>query len=209
MKKYFFTGLAILLPLALTLWIFSYLVDLFTGPFLELVREPLQKYSENLPFFPRKGGLILISRLIVLLGLLIFTFLLGMIGRWFLFRSLIQITQKILLKIPFIRVIYKVTKEIASAFFGGEKSGAFRYPVLIPFPSETSWCIGFVTGETLPEVKKKVSEDLMPVFIPTAPHPISGYIVLASEKEIKKVEMSAEEAIKLTVSCGVIMPGES
>lgn len=207
MKKYFFTGLATLLPIVLTLWLFTYLIDLFTEPFLEVVREPLGSYTENLPFFPKKEGVVILSRIIILFGLILFTLLLGMIGRWFFFRSLITLAQKIMLTIPFVRTIYKVLKEIASAFFGGKKD-AFKYPAIITFPSQKSWCLGFVTGEALPESKEKVDATLVPVFLPTAPHPISGYIILMPEKNIKKVEMSAEEAIKLTVSCGVIMPGE-
>ncbi len=109
-------------------------------------------------------------------------------------------------KIPFVKTIFMITKEIVLAFAntGGRK--VFKKPVLTPFPSKISNAIGFETGKVPKECQKHVKEPLKPIFIPTAPHPISGYLVMAKESRIHELKMSNEAAIKLTVSCGVIVP---
>jgi uncharacterized membrane protein len=206
MKKYFLAGLVTLLPLALTIMLFTYLIDLFTEPFLQAVQTAIE--NQHIPFLPEKV-IVVLSRFLILIGLFFAIVILGVIARWFFFNTLISLTQKIFLKIPVVKSIYTLTKEIAGAFFaeGGRK--AFQYPAQISFPSKSSECVGFVTGKPLPEAQKISDKPLVPVFIPTAPHPISGYMVLIPEDEVKKVAMTSEEAIKLTVSCGVIIPGEN
>jgi len=86
-----------------------------------------------------------------------------------------------------------------------KKRKAFKCPVMVKFPSNKSSCIGFLSGE-VPKECKKVGIDLEPVFVPTAPHPISGYLIFVPKKEVKKIKMTNEEAVKFTVSCGVITP---
>ena len=202
MRKYFLTGLATLLPIALTCMLFIYLIDLFTEPFLGLVRELL---GEKLPFFSQEL-LTVFARMLILIGLFLFTFLLGVIARWFFFRTLLSLTHKILSKIPFVKTIYKVSKEIFSSFFSEKGREAFKYPAMINFPSEKSYCIGFVTGE-VPEVcQKNFPESFTPCFVPTAPHPISGYILFVPDSKIKKIDITNEDAVKFTLSCGVIVP---
>lgn len=208
MRKTLFTGLIILLPIVVTIMIFTFLIDFFTEPFLYSIKDFIEPIRDRFPAFPEKG-VIIIARITILLGLLFFIVLLGMVARWFFFRSLLNVTHKILSKIPFVKSIYTVTKEIAGAFFKEEGRTAFKYAAMVAFPSEASESVGFVTGQPLPEIKKWIDEPLLPVFVPTAPHPISGYMILVPENKIKKINMTIEEAVKLTVSCGVIVPGEN
>ena len=79
---------------------------------------------------------------------------------------------------------------------------------MVAFPSKDSYCVGFESGEIPEECQSKVKEKLKPVFVPTAPHPISGYLVMAKEKEVFSIDMKNEDAVKFTVSCGLILPGE-
>lgn len=207
MKKYLIAGLIILLPAVLTIMVFAFLIDLFTAPFLDGVRNVIYAFgAQSHHHFPPEL-VTFVARIIILILICIFTLILGMLARWFFFRSLIHLTDKILSKIPFIRTIFKVCKDVATAVFSSEKKRtAFQYAVMAPFPSKKSECVSFVTGEIPKACSDKVPEKMCAVFIPTAPHPISGYLVLMPEKNITKIEMTNEEAVKFTVSCGVILP---
>ncbi len=89
-----------------------------------------------------------------------------------------------------------------------KESKAFTKTAMVAFPSKDSYCVGFESGEIPEECQSKVTEKLKPVFVPTAPHPISGYLVMAKEKEVFSIDMKNEDAVKFTVSCGLILPGE-
>ncbi len=200
MRRYFFTGLIILLPLTLTFWLFWYLLELFTSPFLPIL---LKKISLYYPYIPH-DLVSLISRISVLLLLIVFTFFLGLIARWFFIRSLLSLTQKIFSRLPVIRSVYRVSKDIISAFFTEKKSEAFRNPTIVPFPEKGIYSVGFETGLVPACCQEKVQEPLKTVFVPTAPHPISGYLLMVPEKELKKSSMTNEEALQFTISCGLI-----
>ena len=97
------------------------------------------------------------------------------------------------------------SKDIVQAFFQKD-SQAFRNPVMVSFPSKKSFTVGFATGRVPNVCQKHFEKKLTPVFVPTAPHPISGFILFTEEDKQLKVDMTNEEAVKLTVSCGVIVP---
>jgi len=206
MKKAFLTGLIILLPITLTIMLFTFLIDFFTAPFLDVVRHLFDSYRVKHPILFSSEMVTILSRFIILLCLIAFTFFLGFITQWFFIHWIIQYFDKILYRIPFIRSVFKVSKDIAGAIFK-RKEGvgeAFKHPTLVPFPSEKSDCVGFVTGSVPPECDQKVP-NLVPVFVPTAPHPISGYLMLVPSKNALDIEMTNEEAVRLTVSCGMIL----
>jgi len=207
MKKYLIAGLIILLPLILTIMIFVFVIDLFTTPFLTIFIDFLSRYEQTLPLLKNPTVITVFARILIILMLIVFIFILGVIARWFFFRSLINLTNKILSKIPFVKTIYKSLKDIISSFIAQERK-AFTNTTMIAFPSKDSYCVGFESGEIPEECQSKVKEKLKPVFVPTAPHPISGYLVMAKEKEVFSIDMKNEDAVKFTVSCGLILPGE-
>jgi len=201
MKKSFVTGLIILMPIILTILLFVFLIDLFTTPFLDMV-EPWLAAHINLD----PTVISFIARIIILVLLFVAIFLLGLIARWFFIRPLIKWGNALMERIPVIKSIYKVTKDIISAFFSPEGRKAFNRPVMVPFPSEDSFCVGFYSGHVPKECLDKSKAELSPVFIPTAPHPISGYLVMVPKTDVSELKMSNEEAVKFTVSCGVVVP---
>ncbi len=202
MKKYFITGVILLLPLALTLMLFLFLIDISTNPFMDLAKKILVK---NLHWITLSKFMI---RIFVILSLILCIFLLGFLARWFFFKSLIKLAEKTFSKIPLIKPIYGALKDIADAFFSSEGKKAFRNPVILQFPSKNTYCIGFETGDVPKVCQDKVLEKLIPVFIPTAPHPISGFLILTKESEITNISLTNEDAVKFTVSCGMITPNE-
>ena len=202
MKKYLLAGIAILLPVALTIIVIVFLVDLFTSPFVHLVKihfVPSGVLPENL--------VPIVSRLLALIFLCAFIFLLGFVARWFIIKNILSIANKILSRIPLIKTIYRVSRDIIAAFFAVDGKKAFKYPVMIPFPYPPSYELGFQAGEVAEEIQSKVKTPLVSVFAPTAPHPISGFLLFIPEKDVLKIEMTNEEAFKFLVSCGLIHPG--
>lgn len=202
MRKHLLTGLIILLPAALTLMVIVFLVDLFTEPFIDLV-SPL---VELIPYKMPHGFVLLLSRLFSLLFLCLFILLLGMVTQLFLVKLLINWTNRVLFRIPFIKTVYKVSRDIFAALFSSDGKKAFKRPVMIPFPSKPNYCLGFEAGTVAEECQKKVAVPLTAVFTPTAPHPISGFLFLVPTADIHSIDMTNEEVVKFLVSCGMIVP---
>ena len=118
MKKYFFTGLAILAPIALTLMIVIYLFDLLSTPFTGIIEEVLRTFGGTTPqgIFRHEGIVLFLSRLTALAILFFLILLLGYLGRKFFFNTLIRLTNAIFLKTPFIKRVYKISKDVTRAF---------------------------------------------------------------------------------------------
>jgi uncharacterized membrane protein len=202
MKNYILTGLILLLPVILTFMIIVFLFDLFTEPFFNLVSPLIHLIPYNLP----DGFALFLSRLLSLVLLCLFILFLGMITQLFLIKSILNWLNRIVFRIPFIKTVYKTTKDVFSALFSTDEKKAFKRPVMIPFPTKPSYCLGFEAGEVARECQQKVKEPLTAVFAPTAPHPISGFLFLVPTKDIHQVDMTNEDALKFLVSCGMILP---
>jgi len=207
MKKYFLTGLIILLPLLVTIMLFIFIVDLFTSPFLNIFINFLMNFEGAIPLLKNQALMIFIARILIIAALIIFIILLGIVARWFFIRSLLNLANKILSKIPFIRVVHKSLKDIITSFIAKERK-AFVKTAMLAFPSKNSYCVGFESGEAPLECQKKAKKKLIPVFLPTAPHPISGFLILTSKENIYSIDMKNEDTVKFTVSCGLIIPKE-
>lgn len=203
MKKTFLAGLVILLPLALTLFVIFFLVDVLTDPFLNIVRNFL---VERQTWIHSSNLITILARFLILTCLICFIFLLGLIAKIFFFRWILNLANKIFSKIPLIKPIYKTSKDVISALFKQDGKKVFKQPLMIPFPSDKSFVIGFEAGKIPSSCQRQIQEPLSCVFVPTAPHPISGYILMVPQNRAHLLNMSNEEAVKFTVSCGVILP---
>lgn len=209
MKKSLSAGFIILLPIALTIWIFAYFIDLFTDPLYKGIEMALLMYEQqrNISLLHHEAVVIFLSRLIALIASLVFVFLIGFLGRKFFFDALLQFAHKLIVKIPLIGTIYRLTKDITKALFASEKK-AFQETVLVPFPSKSTHAVGFITGN-IPENLKKIIQDAdVTVFVPTAPHPVSGYLLFTPKNVLYDVDLSTEETFKFLISCGTTLPPE-
>ncbi|MGD0665725.1 MAG: DUF502 domain-containing protein [Rhabdochlamydiaceae bacterium] len=207
MKKSFSTGLIILLPFALSIWVLSYLFDLFTNPLYHLIEKLLILYEKN-------QGMILVqhdtfvsfvSRVAALILTFFFIVVLGYLGRKFFFHSLMKATNKLIFKIPIVGTLYRLTKDITKAMLSSDQK-TFKESILIPFPSKETYSVGFVTGDVPQDLKDIIPSIDVTVFIPTAPHPISGYVLFCDRKSLKSTDVSVEDTFKFLVSCGVLHP---
>jgi uncharacterized membrane protein len=213
MKKNLLSGLALLLPLGVTVFIFVFLVDLLTTPFLEHMKTLIRFFGDNyIDFEIHKTSLILLSRGIILILLFFGIMLLGFLGKRIFFHYLMKVIHHWMMKIPLINKVYKGTRDIVLALLSEERR-IFSRVVTVPFPNEHSKTIGLVTGnapmalETSHEGEPLPAEtQLKTVFIATSPHPLSGFLLLAEEKYLKRVDFTVEDAFKYIISCGVYTP---
>lgn len=201
MKKSFTTGLIILLPFALTIWVVRYLFDLFTDPLLDLIKTSFQgHYLLHHPglvtFFSRVAALVLIFFFIVALGFL---------GRRFFFNTVLKMTNRLIFRIPIVGTFYRLTKDLTKSLLSTEKK-TFKETILIPFPYPETYSVGFITGDVPPDLKKIIPLTDVTVFVPTAPHPISGYVLFSAKSSLHSTEISVEDTFKFLLSCGVVHP---
>lgn len=197
------TGLVILLPFTLSLLIFIWLIEILTAPFMPIAKA-LLLYTG---FLHDKTALstIFLSRILVILFLLTATFLVGFLARRLIIAYLISLSNRLFLRIPGFRTIYCFCQNITKAAFN-TSAPPFKSSVLISFPHKDSLALGLVTGSIPEALKKHIGELEIAVFVPTAPHPISGFILMTSKKCVCPVDMTTEEVFKFIISCGIIPP---
>lgn len=208
MRKYFITGLVILLPLAVTIAIVIFIVNFLTNPFIGMVSHFLSNFPKiNRDFLFLKPEQVVRygSQLLILLCIFLFTVILGMIARWFFFKSLISISDRMLHRIPIVNKVYKTTQEIIKTIFVTDKS-SFKQVVMVPFPNTDSYVIGLISRDAPNVCSTSTSKDLVSILIPTTPNPTTGFLLMYDRSSLIFLDMKPEEAIKYIVSCGVITP---
>jgi len=193
MKKYFVTGLVVLLPLALTFWIVSFILGLLTDPFLGVAETALKLLG-----FTSQEALDFGANVLALVFLFLMIITIGAIGRYFFFKYLLQLSDAILHRIPLISTVYKTSQELINTVFK-QDSTSFKQVVLVPFPHVGALSIGLVTQE-------ESLEGRMAVFIPTTPNPTSGFLVMFYKAQVTPLSMTVEQALRYIISCGVLMP---
>ena len=198
-----------LLPIALTFMVISWLFHFFTGPFLGITQSIVIHFENRTGIdFEHHAELVLfISRLLALIFLLVVTFVLGFFGRRLFFKTIMHNASGLFLKIPFVKSVYRISKEVTGAVFSQEAK-TFKKTILIPFPHSEAHTIAFLTGDAPFACKTALKELEMSVFVPTSPHPLSGFMLLSSKKNLTEVDVSVEEAFKFLLSCGAAHPGE-
>ncbi|MCB1071891.1 MAG: DUF502 domain-containing protein [Chlamydiia bacterium] len=207
MKKTFLAGLAILLPIAVTLFVVIFIVDFLTAPFVGIVEDFITKQGTTELAAYHKYLLLFASRVIVLILFLTLVFILGILGRKLFFSWLINLTHRIFYKIPIIKTIYKITLEISNSVFSNKKKALFKGTVAVPFPHSKAKALGLLSGDPPDEVSEK-KENLQTVFVPTSPHPISGFLMMYDTQEIQKTDIETEDLFKFLLSCGMFHPEE-
>ena len=197
-RDYFLSGLLVLVPLGLTvviIWqIFEKLDGLLKNLVAWIIRDVLDISWIPLPI----PGLGIAAIILLILGA-------GMFARNIFGRKLIKWAERLLHVIPFVNRIYKAIQEIAKVFLS-EKRGVFEKAVLIEYPRRGIYCIGFYTRPASGEISNKTQQELLSIFLPTTPNPTSGFLLLLPEKDVLFLDMSIEEAMKMVVSGGAVLP---
>lgn len=200
-KRHVLTGLVLLLPLAITVWIVTFVLDWLTDPFVWIAHSLLDAFSFGALF--GNGALrYWTAQALVLLMLLLSIFAIGSLGHYVVLRYVLRFTDSCIRRIPLISSVYTTTQELTQTILSADSS-AFKRVVLVPFPHEHAWSFGLVTRESAPEV------DQLPVFIPTTPNPTSGYLVLYERTQLIAVDLSVEEAFRYIISIGALPTPEA
>lgn len=199
-RRYFLAGLFTLLPLVVTLWvlkaIFNSLVGIFDNPLTWLA---LKAGSPA----PSHALLMVFSALATVLLLLLVGALVGN----FVGRQLLAWLDELMLHVPVVKGIYGATKQLISAIQSGNGKGGFKEVVLVEWPHPESFTLGFVAHQdcswAVPE-----GQDMVAVYIATAPNPTSGYVVMVAKHRVRPLAISPDQALTWAVSGGVIVPGQ-
>ncbi len=204
MKKYFVTGLVILLPLAITVGIAVFIVNFLTRPFVGFLEQFLVVY----PWYAKyQGPIHFFLQIFLLIGLFLFTALLGFLARMIVFRSVLNLYDFIMHRIPIIKTVYKATQQVLKTIFGSA-SRTFKQVVMVPFPVDGAYAIGLVSSPAPKLCETTIGRKLITVFVPTTPNPTSGYLMMYHEDKVVYLDMKIEEAFKYIISCGVISTNE-
>ena len=210
MKKYFLTGLVILLPVAVTIVVILFVINFFTEPFIGLSSSLINKWDlcpKGFLFLNQEQLIQYSSRILILFLLFFATVILGVFTRWFFINALLKLCDKILHRIPLINTVYKTSQDIIKTIFISDKN-SFKQVVMIPFPRPGVYALGLISRESPPCCSEKAGEELISVLMPTTPNPTTGFLLMFKKEELIYVDMKPEDAIKYIVSCGVILPGE-
>ncbi|MFC1510246.1 DUF502 domain-containing protein [Candidatus Omnitrophota bacterium] len=193
-RKYFISGLLVFLPLAITVYFFIIGVN-FADGLLGKFLAPI--FYKNFGFYVPGLGIIVGVYLIILTGFFVTNYLGKKIYTFF---------ENLLLKFPFFRQVYPAIKEMAHFIFAQDKFSSFKKVVLIEYPRKGMFAFGFLTNDTSEKIAVKIGKDLCNIFIPSAPGPLTGYVILVPRKEIIFTEMTVEDAMRFIVSGGVVNP---
>ena len=194
MRKYFITGLLILVPLAITLWV----VNLVIGTMDQSLLLLPARWQPEVLFGFRIPGLGTILTLLII-------FLTGVATRNFVGKQVVQLWEGLLIRIPVVNSIYSSVKQVSDTLFSSS-GNAFRKAVLVQYPRAGSWTIAFLTGVPGGDVANHLVGDYVSIYVPTTPNPTSGFFLMMPRADVIELDMSVDEALKYIVSMGVVAP---
>ncbi|MGB7747060.1 MAG: DUF502 domain-containing protein [Verrucomicrobiia bacterium] len=203
-RSSFLTGLAVVFPALLTLAAVKWLVGTISSVTdLLLFFLPTQLTHEGLVYpHDGKGPMFWYWSLVALVLAVVLISVVGVLARYYIGKKVIDWTDRVLMQVPLLNKFYGAIKQVNDAFAGSKNS--FKTVVLVQFPREGMYSVGFITSEQNDEVQAKTKEKVVCVFVPTTPNPTSGFLILVPEDQVTKLEMSVTDAIKYIVSLGSI-----
>lgn len=192
LRNYFLAGVLITAPIAITLYVTWSLVDYIDAAVTGLLPAAINPRT----YFDVPGVGILI--------LILFLSLIGFLTANYLGRMAVRVGEGILSRTPVIRSFYGAVKQIFETVLS-KQTQSFREVVLVEYPRKEMWALGFVIGKAPPEVQSKMTEEVYSVFVPTMSF-TSGYLLFAPRRDMSTVDMTIEEALKMIVSGGIVVP---
>jgi len=222
MRRAFLTGLTALLPVTVTVvllvWVIRLVGDPIAGPINSLIIWIMELAGvENAEWVfrnmedPKTGvvhGWVDFSFAGYILAV-VFIFAAGFALLTFLGRQLYRQLDRILARLPIMRMVYPHVKQLTDLIFSQNKMAAFRSVVMVEYPRRGVWSLGFVTGTSLMVVEGKSTDDLVSVFVPSSPTPFTGYVVAVPRRELIELNMTVDAALRFVVSGGVLVPSDT
>jgi len=193
-RKYFITGLLILVPLAITAWVLNIIISTMDQ---SLLFVPERWQPRTLVGFDIPGLGTILTILIV--------FLVGLLANNLIGNYILRLWEKLLNRIPIVSSLYGSVKQVSDTLLSSS-GNAFRKAVLIPYPHANSYTIAFLTGTPGGDVKNHLVGDYVSVYIPTTPNPTSGFFLMMARESVVELDMTVDAALKYIVSMGVVAP---
>jgi uncharacterized membrane protein len=194
MKKYFITGLLVLVPVVITFWVLSSLIQTMDQSLLLLP----EKWRPQQLFGFSVVGLGAVLTVVVI-------FVTGVIATNIFGQQLILLWEAMLSRVPVVKSIYASVKQVSDTIFS-DSGNAFRKAVLVQFPNKGSWTIAFLTGQPGGDVSNHLQGDYVSVYVPTTPNPTGGYFLMMERKDVVELDMSVDQALKYIISMGTVAP---
>ena len=196
-RRWLLAGLLVLVPLAITLAVLNWIVGTLdqTLQILPETWRPDKLIGVHIPGF----GVLLTLSIVLLIG--------GITSN-FLGKKLVTWGDALLNRIPIVRSIYSSVKQVSDTVFS-ENGNAFRKALLVQWPREGVWTIGFQTGTPGGDVINHLPGDYVSVYVPTTPNPTGGYFVMLKREDCIELKMSVDEALTYVISMGVVVPGSA
>lgn len=198
-RNAFLTGLFLLAPLVVTLWAIRSIIEMVGGTFRPLFLHYLPAWLQDRP------SLNLVWDIIATIIVVFLITGLGYVSRYVFGKYLWSITERAVQTIPGVNAFYNTVKQIVETF-STQKRDLFSKVVLVEFPRKGAWVIGFLTSQARGEAQTKTAADVWTIFVPTAPNPTSGFLVLIPRAEVVELEMSVGEGMKMIISGGAVIP---
>lgn len=194
MKKNFITGLLVLVPLFITVWVLTTLIGIMDQSLWLLPAEwrPEAVFGRSIP------GLGAVLTLLIIL-------VTGLIATNFFGKRLVDLWEALLTRVPVVKSIYMSVKQVSDTLFS-DSGNAFRKALLVQYPRQGSWTIAFLTGTPGGDVANHLKGDYVSVYVPTTPNPTSGFFLMMHKSETIELDMSVDAALKYIISMGVVAP---
>ena len=220
LRASFLTGLVVIAPVGLTIWLIWTVIgwiDGFVWPLVPGVWQPdsIVNYWLGIPRFVIEDGLRVPNpdwinvnvRGVGVIVFLLFTIAIGWIAKGYIGRSLIRWAESLVERTPVVRSIYSGIKQISETVFA-QSERSFEKACLIEYPRKGIWAIGFVSTTTKGEVSERGNSGnpMLSVFVPTTPNPTSGFLLFFPATDVIELDMSVEDAAKLVISAGLVYP---
>ncbi len=201
LKNDLIAGLLVVIPLATTIWLGT-TVSRFVLAFLTSIPKQFNPFNTLNPLLQELINLG-VGLLVPLLGIL----LIGLMARNIVGRWLLEFGEGTLLRIPLAGSVYKTLKQLLETFLR-DNSSRFRRVVLVEYPREGLYALGFVTGVLGAAIQADFEQTMLSVFIPTAPNPTTGWYAVVPERSVRDVDLSVEDAFRTIISAGIVSPDE-
>ena len=190
LRTAFLRGVVVIIPLVLTYWVFSGLLNAIDGVFSPVLETYLGREVPGLGF----------------LTMVVLILLVGILTRNLIGRLLFAGFENVLSSIPFVRSVYSAVRDLVSAFVFGDKSKTFREVVMVEYPRPGLYCIGFVTNKVPYRRTADGLTEFVSVYFPNPPNPTSGFLIFVPRNQAVTLAITVEEGLKLVLSGGIVLP---
>jgi len=194
LRNYLVGGLLIWIPIMVTVWVVRFLSGILDQS-LVLLPPPWRPEALFGTYVPGLG---------IILSLLIL-FLTGVVMKNLFGGQMVAGIESLVRRIPVVGAVYSGAKTFSETVLT-DKGKSFKQVVIVEFPRKGVYSLGFITSQELEEAQARTAQEVICVFVPTTPNPTTGFLVFVPEDEVTIMDMSVDEAFKMLLTLGVVVP---